>query len=278
MAVRQRSSRIAGLAVERIGAGPPILFLHGFPEGGHAWRAVASRLADAHEGVLPDLRGYGASRRPPEVEAYGVDALLGDIDALVEAVAPGGATIAAHDWGGVLAWWYAARRPDRVRRLVIANAPHPLLFQQALLGDPAQRAASDYIARLRTPGVAEAMFADAEALLDRMAGGATPDVRQALLARWRSPGAPAAMAAWYKAAPFALDGEMPGWTATERLRIDVPTLVLWGMQDTALLPVLLDGLPALVRDLDVVRIADAGHGVIHQQPDRVAAEIRRFAA
>ncbi len=274
------------LNVRETGAGATVLFLHGFPEHGGAWARVADNLSDGYRCVLPDQRGYALSDKPLPVEAYRIDCLLDDIDALVDRYANGGRiALAGHDWGGVVAWWYAARHPRRVEKLIIANAPHPAVFQKALIDDPAQRLAAQYITALRAPGAADRFLSGGpEALWDRLFA-ANPafdsNDRAAYIATWATPGAIAAMIAWYCAAPFVvpLPGEaaiQPGWIGSEPLSIAVPTLVLWGMRDTALLPVLLDRLAIFVADLTVERFDDAGHAVIHEQPARVAQSIRRF--
>jgi pimeloyl-ACP methyl ester carboxylesterase len=242
------------LSVTDYGDGPPILFLHGFPEDGAAWGKVAKLLSDRFRCILPDQRGYGRSDQPGAVVEYRVDKLIADIDALADVLGLETFALAGHDWGGVVAWWYAARHAERLSHLIIANAPHPALFQSALIDDPDQRLACQYVTRLREPG-SESQLA----------------------------GATKAMVNWYRAAPFVVPapGEaaaMPDWVAAEDFTIAVPTLVLWGMRDTALLPVLLGGLDTFVPDLRVERFAEAGHNIIHDIPTELAAAIGAFLA
>jgi pimeloyl-ACP methyl ester carboxylesterase len=242
------------LSVAECGDGPPILFLHGFPESGAAWRKVAEPLANWFRCIMPDQRGYGLSDQPAAIDDYAVEHLIGDIDALADSLGMDRFALAGHDWGGLLAWWYAARRGERLSHLIIANAPHPLLFQKALIDDPGQRLASQYVRRLRELG-----------------------------SETRLPGVTAGMVNWYRAAPFVVPlpaerASVPPWPLAEQLTIKVPTLVLWGMQDTALLPVLLNGLEAYVPDLTVNRFDQAGHNIIHEIPSELAAAIEEFLA
>jgi pimeloyl-ACP methyl ester carboxylesterase len=242
------------LSVTEYGDGPPILFLHGFPENGAAWGEVAALLSDRFHCILPDQRGYGLSDHPDRLQDYALDHLIDDISALANALGIEKFALAGHDWGGVLAWWYAARHSARVSHLIIANAPHPALFQRAIIDDPDQRLAAQYIARLHQSG--------SEALL---------------------PGATKSMIDWYRAAPFVVPapGEaapVPNWITAENLSINVPTLILWGMRDTHLLPVLLDGLDDFVPDCVVQRFEDAGHDIIHEMPAALAAAIKAFIA
>jgi pimeloyl-ACP methyl ester carboxylesterase len=240
------------LSVTEMGDGPPILFLHGFPENGAAWRKVAEPLSSRFRCIMPDLRGYGLSDQPSAINDYVINRLIEDIDALADALNLEAFALAGHDWGGLLAWWYAVRRPKRLSHLIIANAPHPVLFQKALIDNPAQRLASQYVTRLREPGSET-----------RLAGVTT------------------SMVNWYRAAPFVVPppGEtvpMPHWMTTEDFTINMPTLVLWGMQDVLLFPMLLDGLEGYVPDLRVQRFEEAGHDIIHEIPNDIAAAIGKF--
>jgi pimeloyl-ACP methyl ester carboxylesterase len=242
------------LSVTEVGDGPPILFLHGFPENGAAWGEIAALLSDRFRCILPDQRGYGLSDHPEHSEDYAVDRLIDDISALADALGIETFVLAGHDWGGLLAWWYAARHSERVSQLIIANAPHPVLFQRAMINDPHQRLASQYITRLRHAG--------SEALL---------------------PGTTKSMVDWYRASSFVVPapGEaapMPDWISAEDFTIKVPTLILWGMRDTHLLPILLDGLEEYVPDRVVQRFEEAGHNVIHEIPAALAAAIKAFVA
>src|SRR5689334_7613685 len=105
--------------------GKPIVLLHGFPETGRAWRRVVPLLTGFRVHV-PDQRGYGASGKPKDLAAYDIDRLAED----ALAVAPGRKILVGHDWGGLVAWWAAARAPAEIERLVILKAPHPLVVRR----------------------------------------------------------------------------------------------------------------------------------------------------
>ena len=270
--------------------GEPVVLLHGFPESHRTWRAVAPDLARDHFVVAPDQRGFAGSDKPGEVEAYRTDRIVADLVALADALGLKRFTLAGHDWGGAVAWLAALRHPDRIARLVIVNAPHPLVFQKSVIDDAAQRAASQYISAFRNPmmekGI-EAMGLDAfyaktfggHADLDRLPA----EERQAYLDQWSRPGALTAMLNWYRASEIVVpapgeDAPAPAWTQLPFPHVTVPTLVIWALRDKALLPVQLDGLDALVDDLRIVTVADAGHFVPWEQPEPVIAAIRDFIA
>jgi pimeloyl-ACP methyl ester carboxylesterase len=278
------------LAVQTGGAedGEPILLLHGFPESHRTWRDVMPDLARDFRVIAPDQRGFGASDRPEGVEAYKTDRILEDLIALADALGLVRFTLVGHDWGGAVAWLAALRHPDRLSRLVIVNAPHPLIFQKSLIDDPAQRAASQYISAFRNPMMEAGIAAmGLETFLTKSFGShadlslLSNEERQAYLDDWGRPGALTAMLNWYRASEVVVpqvgeEARAPLWTLAPFPKIEVPTLVLWAMRDTALLPVQLGGLDGLVEDLRVVRIPDAGHFVPWEQPKTVSNAIRDF--
>jgi pimeloyl-ACP methyl ester carboxylesterase len=264
---------------------PPLIFLHGFPESHRTWRHQIAEFAKDHFVVAPDQRGFGASDQPEGVENYTPDKPVADLIALADHFGIDRFTLIGHDWGGAIAWMAALQRPDRVARLVIVNAPHPLVFQKSLIDDPAQRAASQYITAFRSPGI-EAHIAKmgVEAFFDTsFAKHADPallaEEKPHYLADWSRPGAMTAMLNWYRASAIAVpamdeDAAMPAFVNAPFPPVQPPTLVIWGMQDKALLPVQLDGLDAYVPDLTITRIDEAGHFVPWERPDAVNTAMR----
>ncbi|MFS0738114.1 alpha/beta hydrolase [Sphingomonas sp. 1P06PA] len=287
---RRRIALATGVALDVTLAGDhgdPLIFLHGFPESARTWRHQIAALAPDHRIAAPDQRGYARSDKPEGIAAYAVDAIVGDLLALADTLGFDRFTLIGHDWGGAMAWAAALRHPDRIGRLAIANAPHPLLFQRALIDDPAQRAASQYMRAFRDPGMAghiqamglEAFFDKSFAPhidLDRLG-----DERGIYLDQWTQPGAIEAMLNWYRATPMLVPatGETvarPGWIDQPFPRLAMPVLVIWGMRDRALLSAQLDGLNALIDDLTIARVPDAGHFVPWEAPDAVTSALRAF--
>lgn len=267
---------------------PLLLLLHGFPEGWFGWRCLMPAFAARFHVVAPDLRGYGRSDKPEGVDAYRASEIVADLDALVAALGHDRCVLVGHDWGGALAWALAIAHPERVERLVILNAPHPVPFARALAHDPAQQAASAYMNWLRRPGSEDVLaregFARLEAMLTSMGDAQWFDARTRAEYHeaWSRPGALRAAVDYYRASPLhpprADDAKASPVIALDESRfvVRVPTLVLWGERDTALLPVLLDGLERLVPQLRIVRLPDASHWLVHEQPERVAGEVAAF--
>jgi len=281
-AVRPLRLHYASCGDERM---PLLLMLHGFPEGWFAWRESMPAFAARFHVVAPDLRGYGRSDKPEGVDAYRVAELVADLNAFVDALGHERCALVGHDWGGVLAWAFAMAHPERIERLVILNAPHPVPFAEALAHDPRQQAASAYMNWLRRPGservLAHDGFARLDAMLESMGGAPWLDAarRAEYHEAWGTPGALAASVNYYRASPLhPPDDERDALPVLDAARfvVRVPTLVVWGERDRALLPSLLDGLDRVVPQLRVVRLAEATHWLVHEAPQRVVAEIAAF--
>lgn len=136
------------------GRGPLVLLLHGFPEFWWAWRHQLIALAGAgFRAVAPDLRGYGASDKPPR--GYDVLTLADDVAGMVRALGERQALVVGHGWGGLAGWTLATRHPDLVSGLAVLAMPHPLRLRSALLHDPAQLRASGYGLRFQLPRLPE---------------------------------------------------------------------------------------------------------------------------
>ena len=265
-----------------------IVLLHGFPESHRTWRSVAPDLARDFRVVAPDQRGFAGSDKPREVEAFKTDRILEDLIALADALGLRTFTLVGHDWGGAVAWLAALRHPDRVARLVIVNAPHPLVFQKSVIEDEAQRAASQYIRAFRNPLMEAGIAAmGLDSFYEKTFGSHAdlssipPEERQAYLEQWGQEGALTAMLNWYRASEIQVPepgGHAPAplWTHMPFPRVKVPTLVIWGMKDKALLPVQLGGLHDLVDDLRIAAVEDAGHFIPWEKPEPVIAAIRDF--
>lgn len=262
---------------------PPLLLLHGFPEYGGAWAELAPLLADRFHVIAPDQRGYGQSWAPPEVGRYALSELVGDMAALIaQTGAP--VTVMGHDWGAAVAYGLAMFRPDLVDRLIIANGVHPVPFQRALAAGGAQSAASQYILYLRDEGTEERLAANGFAkLLDLFSAHMdlswlAGDRLAAYKSEWGRPGRLRGMLNWYRASPLQVAA--PGQPLSDlpdlpvdRLQVRCPHLLLWGENDTALLPEATDGLEAFAPDLTRVTIPDTDHWLCHQKPDLVARAI-----
>ena len=269
---------------------PPVILLHGFPESHRTWREIAPRLQDHLFLVMPDQRGFAGSDLPQDVEDYRTDKLIDDIFALADALSLENFALVGHDWGGAIAWGAALRGDPRLTRLGIINAPHPVLFQKSLIEDEDQRAASQYINAFRTPGFEKAVEAMGfEAFFDKTFSRHTdltkiPEAeKRQYIADWSQPGAFNAMLNWYRASkvivpPPGISVPLPDWLLGAFSTVKVPTLVIWGMKDSALLPIQLEGLDRLVEGVTIIRMPQAGHFAPWEAGDQVVAALEPFLA
>jgi pimeloyl-ACP methyl ester carboxylesterase len=209
------------------------------------------------------------------VQAYRAKHLVQDIDALIESLGGRVDVLVAHDWGGGVAWNLAALRPYRLRALVIVNSPHPGALLRELRHSPAQRAASAYMDRLVEPDAAAVLAADDFAVLwaSLQRDGPAAWLDDGLRARYRAVWARGLEGAlnYYRASPLRPAGpDLPRIELPDSVvRVRVPTTVVWGMKDHALLPGLLDGLDQWVAPLRIQRVPDASHWIVHERPDVV---------
>lgn len=268
------------------GSGRLMLFAHGFPEFWYCWKDILPEFGRDHLAVAPDLRGYNLTSKPPEVEAYKIDTLVNDLGALARHLGHKTFTLAAHDWGGGVAWALAIRHPEWLDGLIIVNSPHPTIFERELNTNPAQQKASLYTRMFQSPRTEALLSAnDYKAMQDIVVtdglkrGHFTVEDQKAYLAAWSQPGAVTGALNYYRAANMGPPMK-PGETARSFETgipdpvVRVPTLVIWGEQDPHLMTSNLDGLEQYVPDLTVKRIPDGTHWVIHEQPALVAQHMR----
>jgi pimeloyl-ACP methyl ester carboxylesterase len=142
------------------GAGPLVVLCHGFPESWYSWRHQLAAFAEAgFHAVAPDMRGYGQTDRPEEIDQYTLLHLVGDIVGLLDALGAAQAVIAGHDWGAPVAWHAALMRPDRFRGVIGLSVPfRPRGGVRPTTIMPQSEDAVFYQLYFQTPGVAEAEF------------------------------------------------------------------------------------------------------------------------
>jgi len=270
------------------GRGPLIVFAHGFPEFWYAWRDQLREFGRDHQAVAPDLRGYNLSSKPADVAQYRVAHMVEDLRALADHLGRERFVLVGHDWGGVVAWAFAIAHPERLMKLVIVNAPHPAIFEREIRQNPAQQSASRYMLVFRSPEAEGILAANDHARLvemfERELGPRfTSADRAAYREAWSQPGALTGGLNYYRAAgvgpPSGEGAPAKSFDADPaRLIVRVPTLVIWGERDRALLTGNLDGLEKLVPDLTIRRVPEGSHWIIHEAPELVNGHIRTFLA
>jgi pimeloyl-ACP methyl ester carboxylesterase len=270
---------------------PALVFLHGFPEAAFVWDELLEHFARPENGgyrcVAPNLRGYEQSSQPADVKAYRARFLVQDIAALIQAEGAPLACLVAHDWGGAVGWGLANQLPELTKKLAIINSPHPGTFLRELKSSPSQQAASAYMNFLIRPDAEELLRQDDYRRLWAIFtqwGGApwlTDSLRQQYREVWDA--SLTGGLNYYRASPLRPPRpEDPAAAAItlprEMLTVKLPTLVLWGMEDAALRPGLVEGLEDYVPHLTLEKVEGASHWMIHERPQFVAQRLGSFLA
>ncbi len=263
----------------RQGSGKLMLMLHGFPEFWYSWRHQMIEFSDDYQVVAVDLRGYNLSDKPDRPEAYQMSEFIADIQGLIRGLGYEDCILVAHDWGGAIAWNFAYAYPEMVEKLIVLNIPHPAKFA-AGLRTPQQLLKSWYIFAFQIPWLPELLLQlnDYQAIKDAFLGMAIDKTAfsEADLNAYRDaaaqPGALTAMINYYRGA-FGLlfNSERSQWGILE-----VPTLTIWGENDTALGKELTYGTDAYVKDWQVKYIPNCSHWVQQEQPTLVNRYIKEF--
>jgi pimeloyl-ACP methyl ester carboxylesterase len=315
-AVQHREVETNGIRmhIAEQGAGPLVLLCHGFPESWHSWRHQLAALAAAgYHAVAPDMRGYGRTDRPEEIERYTQLHHVGDMVGLLDALGEERAVIAGHDWGAPVAWNAALLRPDRFRGVIALSVPYaprggvpPTTLLRQAAGDGFM-----YMLYFQTPGVAEAeLERDVRATLRRVFFSGSGDApRQE---GWRAFAArrstfleglidPPSLPAWlgeadldFYVGEFERTGFRGGlnwyrnldrsWELLapwQHAPVTVPALFIAGDRDLVLemrrAP--LDRMREVVPDLQkLVLLPGCGHWTQQERPAEVSAEMLAFLA
>jgi len=244
------------------GDGTPVLLLHGFPESSYSWRHQMPALAaNGFRVIAADLPGYGGSPKPRDIDSYRIPEVVRNIAALC--VRLGVRQVAGHDWGAVAAWYLAMLHPTLLDRLVILNAPHPVPFARELR-KPAQKIRMAYQLFLRPPVIPELLMPWVLPAMMRRAGRFTEPEIAHYKEEWEDRETRRGMANYYRAI-----GKHRRELRPLVRRIDIPVLMIWGERDPVFLRQTTEDFYDWVPDLQLERIAHAGHFVQTDAPERV---------
>lgn len=256
--------------------GEPVILLHGFPEFWWSWRKQIPALSGAgFRVVAPDMRGYGNSGCPEGVSAYQLDRLVKDVIALADALGFQTFALVGHDWGGIVAWAVAARHPERLRKLVILNAPHLDTMSEIIRRRPQQLLRSSYVGFFQLPGVPELVLGrkNFEALGKALTGssrrGTFTDEDLAHYKRqWALPGRLTSMLNYYRALVRRRHEPLGP--------ITLPVRMLWGRRDQALHHDLAVASIARCPNGELLTHDRATHWIHLEEPEWVSGQIVDF--
>lgn len=261
------------------GSGPLMLMLHGFPEFWYSWRYQIPEFAKSFKVVAPDLRGYNDSDKPQQQSAYVMTELVKDVEGIISGLGYDSCVLVAHDWGGGIAWNFAYNYPQMVERLIIMNCPHFAKFSEGLR-TPQQLLRSWYIFFFQLPIIPE-LYLQAEdyQFIENAFKGMAIDksafsqedinaYKDAIAKR----GALTAAINYYR---NLLNFQFFNQNSSI---LEVPTLMIWGEEDTALGKELTYGTEAYVKDFQIKYIPNCSHWVQQEQPELVNQYMREFLA
>jgi pimeloyl-ACP methyl ester carboxylesterase len=267
----------AGLTFEAYDDGAPnaplVLLLHGFPQTHHTWHQQLPALAAAgYYAVAPNQRGYSPGARPEGVAEYATRHLVGDVLGIADQLGAPRFHLVGHDWGGQVSWLVAAYHPERLHSLTVLSRPHPAAFAETLQVDPAQAERSQHHRAFQDPRAADRLLENsAERLRQRLAAEGVPEADiTAYLTPLATREAMDAAINWYRAG--AGDGSV--LARADVPKVSVPTLYLWGEQDSSV------GYQAATRTAQYVTgpyrfepLKGLGHFLTDQHPERVTAHL-----
>lgn len=278
MTASQHMLQANGLRFRAMADGPATgdlwMLLHGFPEGAESWAKSVVALAKAGAlAVAPDMRGYGQSDAPGRVEDYRLELLVEDVAQLIKSFGRDRAHIAGHDWGAMVAWFFAAAHPEMTSSLTVLSVGHPAALAQAVVRDDDQRKRSEYIRLFMMEGKAESVLADDDfRRLRGMFGDVVP--KPAVDRYVRSLSRPGRLTAGlnYYRANLSRDNWWGGMPSIGT--ISAPTALLWGDHDPALGRVQAERTADHVSgDFRLEVLEGAGHWLQFERPADVARSL-----
>jgi pimeloyl-ACP methyl ester carboxylesterase len=288
----------AGTNNNKTSTGITLIFLHGFPEYWQTWHNQLAYFSKEYHVIAPDLPGYNLSDKPQDVSFYQIPNLIKFMASFIKTVCPTDKVhLIAHDWGGAIAWPLVAFHPQLIEKLVIINAAHPSTFTREMITNPLQRAKSAYIHDLISDD-AETLLSknNYQYLSEKMMVSSdlnvfTEKLKEKYRQIWRQPGAVKGMLQYYRAMPQLaavtedkthknLDSTGPVKSTDDmkipNIRINIPTLILWGEQDQAFVKENLNGVEVFVPDCTIERFENASHWLMHEKSFEINNAITQF--
>lgn len=266
------------------GSGQPIIFLHGFPAFWYVWEAQLAEFGKTMWAIAPDGRGVNRTSKPTAVSAYQIQHLAADVVGLANHLGIEQFALVGHDWGGALAWEVAWRYPERVSRLVVANAPPLTILLYGLATLPEQREASTYMERLKAETAENRFLANNCAVLWQVSfqplvdRGVYDAQHQAAYRRcWQIPGSLTGFLNWYRAnvPPFG-EIDVEANRPLSHNQIHTPTLLLWGEHERAFTPELLNLIPQYASQLKIKIVPGTNHWIHLEQPELFKTTVHQF--
>jgi pimeloyl-ACP methyl ester carboxylesterase len=250
--------------------GAMAILLHGFPEGAESWTRQVEALAAAGAlAVAPDTRGYGLTDAPPNVSDYAIDKLTADVAGLIKAFGRDRAHIAGHDWGAIVAWFFASQHPEMTESLTVLSVGHPAAAAAAIRNDEDQAKRSEYIRLFLMEGKAEQVLTeDDNRRMRAMFGDLAGPTAEHFIRSISRPGRLTASLNYYRA---NFGRGLDWWSRANDVKVEAPTVLLWGDQDAFLGRWQAEHTKDhMARDYRLDVLTGAGHWLQFERPDEVS--------
>ena len=249
-------------------SGPLVVMIHGFPDFWYSWNEQIKALQSTHRVAAMDLRGYNRSDKPKGLENYAIPKLVSDVASVIRDMGEKKAVIVGHAWGGMVAWQFAMMQPEMTDRLIVLNLPHPKGLNRELANNPDQQRNSQYARNFQQPDAHKQL--DAERLIRWVKG----EAKRAKYIEAMKRSDFESMLNYYKRnyprPPYKED-------ISEPVRLNMPVLLIHGLDDWALLPGALNQTwEWLDSDLTLVTVPGAGHFVHHDKPDFINRTLKMW--
>ena len=249
-------------------SGPLVVMIHGVPDFWYSWNEQIKALQSTHRVAAMDLRGYTRSDKPKGLENYAIPKLVSDVVSVIRDMGEKKAVIVGHDWGGMVAWQFAMMQPEMTDRLIVLNLPHPKGLNRELANNPDQQRNSQYARNFQQPDAHKQL--DAERLIRWVKG----EAKRAKYIEAMKRSDFESMLNYYKRnyprPPYKED-------ISEPVRLNMPVLLIHGLDDWALLPGALNQTwEWLDSDLTLVTVPGAGHFVHHDKPDFINRTLKMW--
>jgi pimeloyl-ACP methyl ester carboxylesterase len=256
----------------KAGEGPLVVFIHGFPDFWYSWHHQMRGLAGHYTVVALDTRGYNESDKPEGVESYDITLLVGDVAAVIRNEGREKAIIVGHDWGGAIAWGFAATLPAMTEKLIIVNLPHIENLVRELRNNPQQQANSQYARNFQQPNSHQSLSAD---VLANLVARGDSDLEAKYRSAFENSSFDAMMNYYrrnYPREPYAED-------ALSLPKVQCPVLQFHGLDDWALLPgALNDSWDRVEKDWTLVTLPGTGHWAHHEQAELLTDTMKWWLA
>jgi pimeloyl-ACP methyl ester carboxylesterase len=253
--------------------GEPVILLHGFPDAWFGWEQQIEALAkEGYRVIVPDQRGYNLSDKPKGKENYRMELLVQDILGLADTLEIERFYLVGHDFGAMVAWWIAIYYPERIKRMVISNVPHPKVMGKYLRKSFSQMRKSWYAFFFRIPALPERLVGvrNWKYFSSAMAKGLTEEQLNRYRESWAQPNAITCMINWYRA--FG-----KGFTKKAKsLRVNIPTIILWGKQDPHLSYAMAEMSVDMCEECSLVTFDNASHWVHQDEPEEFNKQMISF--